>query len=153
VASRAPDLGAAGWRAVAPDLRGYGDSEPDPPGTWERHVEALDHFVRDLGLGQVALITHDWAVRIGLRWACDDPGSVRALVISDGNFFADRRSHDLAEAMRTPGKGEDLIRSYTRDGFAAALRAVSSGMSDAAIDEFWKAFADDARRICQPELY
>ena len=34
-------LGDAGMRAIAPDLAGYGDSEPDPPGTWERHVESL----------------------------------------------------------------------------------------------------------------
>ena len=43
----AGSLGAvveAGWRAVAPDLPGFGDSPPDPPGTWERHVEALERF-------------------------------------------------------------------------------------------------------------
>ena len=32
-------LAGAGWRAVAPDLAGMGDSPPDPPGTWERHAE------------------------------------------------------------------------------------------------------------------
>ena len=97
-----PQLAGAGWRALAPDLPGYGDSEPDPPGTWERHVDALARFVRELELGPVVLVTHDWGVMIGLRWACDDPTAVRALVISDGGFFADRRWHDLAKAMRTP---------------------------------------------------
>jgi hypothetical protein len=28
-----PPLAAAGYHAVAPDLAGFGDSEPDPPGT------------------------------------------------------------------------------------------------------------------------
>jgi haloalkane dehalogenase len=148
-----PALGAAGWRALAPDLAGYGDSEPDPPGTWEHHVEALERFVRELGLGPVALVTHDWGVAIGLRWACDHPGSVRALVISDGGFFADRRWHDLANVMRTPGKGEELIASYTREGFGDALRAVSSGMTDDALDEYWKGFAGDTRRRGHLELY
>ena len=65
--------------------------------------------MRELELGPVALVTHDWGVLIGLRWACDHPGAVSALVISDGGFFADRRWHDLANVMRTPGEGEKLI--------------------------------------------
>lgn len=146
-------LGDAGWRAYAPDLPGYGDSEPDPPGTWERHVQALGRFVRELGLGPVALVTHDWGVMIGLRWACDHPQSVRALVISDGGFFADRRWHDLANVMRTPGDGERLIRTYTREGFGDLLRTVSSGMTEAALDEYWKGFADETRRLGHLELY
>jgi haloalkane dehalogenase len=148
-----PALADAGWRALAPDLPGYGDSEADPPATWERHVEALQRFVDDLELGPVALVTHDWGVAIGLRWACDHPGAASALVISDGGFFADRRWHDLANVMRTPGEGEKLIGAYTHEGFTAAMRAVSSGMSERAIAEYWKAFADDTRRMGQLELY
>jgi haloalkane dehalogenase len=148
-----PALAQAGWRALAPDLPGYGDSEPDPPGTWERHVEALERFVGELGLGPVALVTHDWGVPIGLRWACDHPGAVSALVISDGGFFADRRWHDLANVMRTPEEGERLIFAYTREGFAAAMHAVSSAMTDEAIEEYWKGFDGDLRRMGHLELY
>jgi haloalkane dehalogenase len=147
------ELGASGWRALAPDLPGYGDSAPDPPGTWERHVEALECFVRELDLGPVALVTHDWGVMIGLRWACDHPGAASALVISDGGFFADRRWHDLANVMRTAGDGEALIQAYTREGFAAAMRSFSSGMTDEAIADYWKAFADEPRRLQHLELY
>src|SRR5271154_2251740 len=148
-----PVLPESGWRALAPDLPGFGDSEPDPPATWERQVEALERFTRELDLGPVALVTHDWGVLIGLRWACDHPGAASALVISDGGFFADRRWHDLASVMRTPGDGEALVRAYTREGFQAALRAVSSGMSEEALADYWKAFADDERRLAHLELY
>jgi haloalkane dehalogenase len=150
-----PVLADAGWRALAPDLPGYGDSEPDPPGTWERHVEALGRFVGELAPegARVALITHDWGVMVGLRWACDHPQAVGALVISDGGFFADRRWHDLANVMRTPEEGERLIRSYTREGFFAAMRSTSSGMTDEALAEYWKGFADEPRRLGHLELY
>ena len=146
-------LAEAGWWALAPDMPGYGDSEPDPPGTWERHTQALERFARELELPRAALVTHDWGVMIGLRWACDNPDAVRALVISDGGFFADRRWHDLANVMRTPEQGEQLIRAYTREGFEVALRTVSSGMSDEALGEYWKGFADDTRRLEHLELY
>jgi haloalkane dehalogenase len=151
-----PALADAGWRALAPDLPGYGDSEPGKgpgAGTWESHVQALDRFARELALGPVALVTHDWGVMIGLRWACDHPGSASTLTISGGGFFSDRRWHDLANAMRTPGDGEKLIRAYTREGFAAAMQTISSGMSDAAIAEYWKGFADDTRRLGHLALY
>jgi haloalkane dehalogenase len=149
-----PPLAEAGWRAVAPDFPGYGDSDPDPPGTWERHVDALERFVRALKLRSLALITHDWGALIGLRWACQNPASVAAIVVSNnGGFFADRGHHELARAMRTPGNGEQLIRSYTRDRFGDALRRWSTGMSQDAVDEYWKAFAGDARRMAQLDLY
>jgi haloalkane dehalogenase len=148
-----PALAAAGWRALAPDLPGYGDSEPGASGSWEAHVEALARFVEELEPGPVALVTHDWGVMIGLRWACEHPGGASALVISDGGFFSDRKWHDVANVMRTPEDGERLIRAYTKDGFGAALRAVSRGMSEQALADYWKAFADDRRRLAQLELY
>jgi haloalkane dehalogenase len=147
-------LAAAGWWAVAPDLPGYGDSEPrEEPGTWEAHVESLERFRSELGLDGVVLVTHDWGVMVGLRWACDHPGAARALVISDGGFFSDRRWHDLANTMRTPGEGERLMEGFTREGFEAMMGQVSTGIDAQAAAEYWKAFGSDARRRGHLELY
>jgi pimeloyl-ACP methyl ester carboxylesterase len=84
-----PAIADAGWRAIAPDLAGFGDSEPDPPGTWERHMEAVERFRRELGIERCVLVVHDWGGLIGLRWACEHPEAVEALVISSTGFFAD----------------------------------------------------------------
>jgi len=146
-------LARAGLRGIAPDLPGFGDSPPDPPGTWEHHMEALERFVRALDLGPVALVTHDWGVLVGLRWACDHPDSVRSLTISDGGFFADRRWHDLANVMRTPGEGEKLVASYTREAFDAAIGQLISGIDEQALEEYWKGFDGDTRRRGHLELY
>jgi len=144
---------AAGWRAVAPDLPGYGDSPYDGPATWDRHLAALTEFVEEHELAPLALCVHDWGGLIGLRWACEHPDRVRGLVISDTGFFPDGRWHGLADAMRAPGQGEELVVGIDRDGFAGMLRAVSPGMDDAALDEYFKAYADDDRRRGQLELY
>jgi haloalkane dehalogenase len=146
-------LGDAGWRAVAPDLAGYGDSPPDPPATWARHVDALERFRRELGLERVALVVHDWGGLIGLRWACDNPGAVCALVISQTGFFADGKWHGLARMLRTPGTGEELVNGITREAFGVGLREQSPSIDDRALDEYFKAFADEDRRRGQLELY
>ena len=148
-----PRVADAGWRAVAPDLAGFGDSEPDPPGTWERHVEALETFRRELGIERCVLVVHDWGGLIGLRWACEHPEAVQALVISATGFFPDGKWHGMATAMRTPGTGEELVAALDRDGFAGVLRAASSGITDDAVDEYWKALGDDVRRHGLLELY
>ncbi|HEY0633632.1 MAG TPA: alpha/beta fold hydrolase [Thermoleophilaceae bacterium] len=147
-------VGGAGWRALAPDLPGYGDSEVGAgPGTWESHVESLERFRAELGLDDVVLVTHDWGVMIGLRWACDHAGAARGLVISDGGFFADRRWHDMANTMRTPGEGEQLMESFTREGFEALMSQVSSGIGADAVEEYWKGFSTPERRRGHLELY
>jgi haloalkane dehalogenase len=147
-----PVAAAAGFRAIACDLPGYGDSEPDPPGTWERHMEALERFHCELRLGPVVLVTHDWGVPIGLRWACDRPGRASALVISDGGFFADRRWHDLANLLRTPGEGERFIADLDREAFGAALRS-GAPFDEQTLDEYWKGLADPVRARGALELY
>jgi len=117
-----PACAAAGWRAFAPDLPGFGDSPVAPPHTWQRAVEAIEAFRTDLGLAPVVLVAHDWGGLIGLRWACDHPEAVRALVISDTGFFADGRWHGLAKEMQTEGKGEELMANMSREGLAGAKR-------------------------------
>jgi haloalkane dehalogenase len=148
-----PVVAGAGWRAVAPDLIGMGDSEPDPPGTWERQIEALERFRSDQGIERCVPVLHDWGGLIGLAWACEHPDAVDALVISSTGFFSDGRWHGMAEAMRAPGTGEQLIDGLERDALGAMLGQVSSGITPDALDEYWKAFADEPRRRGQLEFY
>jgi pimeloyl-ACP methyl ester carboxylesterase len=142
-----PAVAATGRRAVALDLPGYGDSPPDPPGTWERHVEALERFRLAVELERVVLVVHDWGGLIGLRWACDHAESVAALVISNTCFFPDGEWHETGRTLRTEGQGEALIDSVSRDGLAALLGRLGHGFDDRVVDEYWKAFeSEDGRR-------
>src|SRR3954462_11958300 len=148
-----PAVAEGGWRAVAPDLAGFGDSPPDPPGTWERRVESLERFRRELGIERCVPVMHDWGGLIGLWWACEHPDAVEALVISSTGFFPDGKWHGMAQAMRTPDTGEELMAVLDRDGIGALLRASSPAITDEAVDEYWKGLADDVRRRGMLELY
>ena len=151
-----PVIGAvaeAGRRAVAPDLPGYGDSEADPPGTWERHIEAIERFRRSLGLERVALGLHDWGGLIGLRWAFDHGTPVSALILSNTGFFAETQWHNLGRALRTPGQGEQLLDNLTKDALAIMIRDLGGRLSEEAIDEYWKAFQTPEGRNGILELY
>src|SRR4051794_20748985 len=117
-------LAARGLYAIAPDLPGYGDTPPDPPGTWERHVQTLEDLREDQELDRVALVGHDWGGLIGLRWAGDHPDHVWAIVASDTGFFADARWHGMADALRTPGQGEELVDGMPEEGFAGMLASI-----------------------------
>jgi haloalkane dehalogenase len=148
-----PPLAASGRRAIAPDLPGYGRSPPFLSGTWESHVEAVEEFRRVLGLDRVALIVHDWGGLIGMRWACDHPDAVGALVVSNTGFFPDGKWHGLGAALRTEGAGEAVVDALDRDGFAAMLRETGRGFSDDAIEDYWKAYETEEGRRAQLALY
>jgi haloalkane dehalogenase len=148
-----PALAEAGWRVLAPDLAGMGDSPPDPPGSWERHADSIERFRSELGVARCVPVLHDWGGLIGLRWTCEHPDAVDALVISASGFFPDGKWHGLAQAMRTPGTGEEIVAGITRDGLAAMLGQVSSGIDDAAVAEYWKAYADETRRQGHLDFY
>ena len=148
-----PAVADAGWRAVAPDLAGFGDSALDPPGTSERQVDALERFRRTLGIERCALVVHDWGGLIGLRWACEHPEAVDGLVISSSGFFPDGKWHGMAQAMRTPEVGEQALGGLDREGFGGLLRSTHPGFTDEELDEYWKGLADDARKRNALELY
>ncbi len=150
-----PAVADAGWRAVAPDLPGFGDSEPlhGEAGTWVDHVMAVDDFVAAHGLAPVALVVHDWGGLIGLRWACERPYAVRALVISGTGFFPDGRWHGLARGLRTPEQGEQMLAGLTRESFGELLRAASPSITEESLDEYWKGYDGEQRRAAHLALY
>ncbi len=148
-----PALASSGRRAVALDLPGFGDSPADPPGTYDRHVETVDRFRREVGLDRVVLFVHDTGGLIGLRWACDHPDVVAGLVITNTGFFPDHEWIEIARTIQTPIQGEALVDSLSREGFATLLEAASTAFDEPALDEYWKAFSTAGNRRGMLELY
>lgn len=148
-----PALAESGWRSLALDLAGMGDSPPDRPGTWERHVASIERFRTELGVERCVPVLHDWGALIGLAWACEHPEAVDALVISSSGFFSNGKWHGMANAMRTPGTGEQLVAGIDREGLGGMLGSLSQGIGADAVDEYWKAYGDEVRRRSQLDFY
>jgi haloalkane dehalogenase len=148
-----PALVSANRRALAPDYPGFGDSPPDLPGTFDRKVEQLERFRHDMALEKVVLVLHDTGGLIGLRWACDHPEAIAGLVISNTGFFPDHDWSEIAQTMRTPGQGEALMDSLTREAFATLMDEASHSFDEAALDEYWKGFSTAEGRRGMLELY
>ena len=81
-----PQLVAAGYRCVAPDLVGFGKSDKVTDDAWyviERHCEMMRFVVEALDLQRITLVCQDWGGPIGLRQAVDLPGRFARLVIAN----------------------------------------------------------------------
>ncbi len=69
-----PPLAAAGLRAIAPDLIGFGRSDKPiarADYTYQRHVDWIAALVGKLELERITLVCQDWGGLIGLRLAAE----------------------------------------------------------------------------------
>ena len=81
-----PVITAAGHRAVAPDLVGFGRS--DKPSkrddyTYQRHVDWMRELLEQLDLRNVTLVGQDWGGLIGLRLVAEHPDRFARVVAAN----------------------------------------------------------------------
>jgi haloalkane dehalogenase len=96
-----PELTAAGFRCVAPDLIGFGRSDKVTVDEWysyERHVATIRHVITTLDLVDVWLVVQDWAGPIGLRQLVDDPGRFRRAFVF--NTWLHRPGYTYSDGLR-----------------------------------------------------
>ncbi len=77
----------AGFRAVAPDLVGFGRSDkPDKVEdySYQRHVDWMTAWLNAVDLSNATLICQDWGSLIGLRLAAEQPDRFARIVVSNG---------------------------------------------------------------------
>ena len=146
-------IAASGRCAIAPDLPGFGATPADPPGTWERHVEALERFRMELGIERLVLVVHDWGGLVGIRWACEHPDALAGLVVANTGFFPDGKWHGFAKMLRTPGQGEEIAAALTPELLGQTLRAQCSAFTEEAIADYVRCAETEEGRRGMLELY
>ncbi|TMM12429.1 MAG: alpha/beta fold hydrolase [Actinobacteria bacterium] len=131
-----PPLVAIGYRAIAPDLIGFGRSDkPEDVGwySYDRHVASIEQLVGALGLDGITLVVHDWGGPIGLRFAVEHEELVDRLVILDTGIGGGRPPSEMwlrfRETVRRLGSAIEparLVESGTVDGLSDEVRAAYS---------------------------
>ena len=121
------------YRVIAPDLRGYGETDKPSKG-YDKRTMANDivELLKTLGVGRVALIGHDRGARVATRLAQDHPDVVDRLVVMDNVptrivaremsakvareywFFMFHQIPDLPEAM-IAGREDIWLRHFFSD--------------------------------------
>ena len=95
------------WHVLAPDLRGHGDSQWSPDGSYTiaGYVYDLAQLIHQQQLAPATIVAHSLGGVIALRYAGIYPEAVRRLVVIEGLGASPRRLRDarrrgIAERMR-----------------------------------------------------
>ncbi|KAK9052526.1 hypothetical protein SSX86_029155 [Deinandra increscens subsp. villosa] len=111
------DLGSHGYHVVAPDLRGYGDSDspPSPSSYTMFHIVAdliglLDHFNQQ----QVFVVGHDWGATAAWHLSLFRPDRVKGIVAICVPFFP-RDPHIRPTLFFKQSFGDDLYISQFQE--------------------------------------
>lgn len=70
---------------IAPDLPGFGSSEPDARPSFSRFADLIDGLLAQLGVESFHLYLHDFGANVGLHLATRTPRRIRSLIIQNAN--------------------------------------------------------------------
>jgi pimeloyl-ACP methyl ester carboxylesterase len=70
---------------IAPDLPGYGESDPLPTPSFAAFSDAITELLRHLEVGQRFIYLHDWGAPVGLQIAMQSPELAQGLIIQNAN--------------------------------------------------------------------
>jgi pimeloyl-ACP methyl ester carboxylesterase len=155
-----PVLADLGYRVWAPDLRGYGETEPKPQDVdsyrMERLLEDVAALIDAAGAREVVLVAHDWGAAVAWTFAARKVRPLSRLVIMNvphPAVFAQVVRRSPKQMLRSwymaffqiPGLPERMLLAND----ARAIRRAFSGMAkdkrrfpDAVLDRY----AADAQR-------
>jgi pimeloyl-ACP methyl ester carboxylesterase len=149
-----PALAEAGFHAIAPDMRGYGQTDRPEP------LEAYDIFqltgdivglVNALGETQAAIVGHDWGAWITAHAALLRPDLFRALALLSVPYVP-RRPLNQSEWEQRGYSGKIFYQAFLRspaaeqvlqaDVRSSLLRGLYTLSGDASPEERWSPVTD-----------
>jgi pimeloyl-ACP methyl ester carboxylesterase len=139
-----------GFRCIAPDFPGFGDSEPFPPGVAlgpALMAGFWDGFIDAAGLHTaVNVVVHDFGGPWLLPWVATHPERVRSVFVLNTLFHRDYPWHLWAKIWQTPILGELAMRLTSRPVLSREMRLHAPGVSRKLVDETYHRMHRTMRR-------
>lgn len=137
----AAPLVEAGYRVIAPDLKGFGLTDAPTEGyDPETLGDEISQLIRNLHVRKAFVVGHDWGGAVALATAFRHPGMVRGLVIASAPYRQlDLRRSWHVPLMNLPLLPQIVFRHAARPLVRGALRyasAADSPFSDEAVDRY-----------------
>lgn len=121
-----PALAAAGFRAIAPDQRGFGETDsPEPIEAYTQHELVADivGMLDALGVDKCVIVGHDWGGVVAWNAAMMAPGRIERVIALNTPFFA-----------RMPMKPTDVLRALAAGNFHYILYFQEAGVAEAELE-------------------
>src|SRR5208282_3371849 len=141
-------LAAAGFRAIAPDQRGYGETDSPKPieaFTVRNLVADIVGMLDALEIGKCAIVGHDWGGFVAWSAAMMAPERIERVIGVNTPFFP-----------RTPVKPTDLMRAAAAGNFHYILYFQEPGVAEAELDRdvrrSLRGFYQDPPKITAAEI-
>lgn len=136
---------AHGYRVIAPDLPGFGNTAAPPRGqfayTFDNLAAAIDAFLEAMQLDRYVLYIFDYGAPVGLRIASKHPERVAAIISQNGNAY-----------LQGFGNSWGIWQAYWREPTAAHREACRASLSADTIRN-WQYFDGSDRARVSPDGY
>jgi pimeloyl-ACP methyl ester carboxylesterase len=98
------------YHLIAPDYPGFGHSSAPSIDqftyTFDHLAQVMEDFVNQLGLPKYTLYVQDYGAPVGYRLASQHPERVQALIVQNGNAYAEGLANDFWEPIKAYWAGE-----------------------------------------------
>ncbi|WP_437809861.1 alpha/beta fold hydrolase [Sorangium sp. So ce1078] len=147
---------------IAPDLPGFGGSEPIERPSFSRFADIVQGLLAQLGVGIFHLYLHDFGAAVGLHLATRAPRTIRSLVIQNANahesgmgpsWSATKRYWDEPTPQREAEATAHLTFEGTRGQYVGGVpRDVADRIDSRRWEEDWRIMSLPGRIEAQRAL-
>lgn len=150
-----PALAAAGMRVTTLDLLGFGASDKPISHSYKlvEQADLVERVWKEFGIGDTALVCHDYGVSVGQELLARDPGRITRMAWLNGGLYPDlHRPIPIQKLLHSPiGRVISLLSSERM--FKISLRSIlGQPVSDEVLHEMWSAVSLGGGRFVQWQL-